>query len=276
MVTFRLWKHKYINTIFNTIYTVTGANGSCVSAPKTFTVNVNANPTINNTVTNATCFGLCNGAMTVTQVGGSSPYMYSLVQGTPICAATTCTSLCAGNYTMIVTDANGCSTNSNILITQPTQLVATISNTMLHVQVVLMELQVFLQLAVSYSYSWTPLALTTPNASSLAVGCYTATVTDGNGCSIQTTCISFGTSVSQIQNATSNLSIYPNPSNGLFTISNAIVTEKLDVLVTNAIGQTILSETALNTAQLQIDLSKVSRGIYYLKASTTKELNYLN
>ncbi len=256
-----------------TIYTVTGANGSCVSAPKTFTVNVNANPTINNTVTNATCFGLCNGAMTVTASGGSSPYMYSLVQGTPICAATTCTSLCAGNYTMIVTDANGCSTNSNILITQPTQLVATISNTNATCSSCTDgAASVFATGGTpSYSYSWTPLALTTPNASSLAVGCYTATVTDGNGCSaIQTTCISFGTSVSQIQNATSNLSIYPNPSNGLFTISNAIVTEKLDVLVTNAIGQTILSETVKNTAQLQIDLSKMSRGIYYLKASTNE------
>jgi len=256
-----------------TIYTVTGANGSCVSAPKTFTVNVNANPIINNTVTNATCFGLCNGAMTVTASGGSSPYMYSLVQGTPICAATTCTSLCAGNYTMIVTDANGCSTNSNISITQPTQLVATISNTNATCSSCTDgAASVFATGGTpSYSYSWTPFALTTPNASSLAVGCYTATVTDGNGCSaIQTTCISFGTSVAQIQNATSNLSIYPNPSNGLFTISNAIVTEKLDVLVTNAIGQSILSETALNTAQLQIDLSKVSRGIYYLKASTNE------
>ena len=51
---------------------------------------------------------------------------------------------------------------------------------------------------------------------------------------------------------------------------NTIATEKLDVLVTNAIGQTIFSETAKNTTQLQIDLSKMSKGVYYLKASTNE------
>ena len=256
-----------------TVYTVTGANGSCVSAPKNFTVNVNSNPTISSSVTNVTCFGLCNGAMTVTANGGNAPYMYSLVQGGPICAATTCTSLCAGAYTMIVTDANGCSTNANISINQPTQLVATISNTNATCSSCTDGAAIVFATGgtPSYSYSWAPLALTTPNASSLAVGCYTATVTDGNGCTTtQTTCISFGTSVAQIQNTTSNLSIYPNPSNGLFTVSNAIATEKLDVLVTNAIGQTIFSETAKNTTQLQIDLSKMSKGVYYLKASTNE------
>jgi hypothetical protein len=44
--------------------------------------------------------------------------------------------------------------------------------------------------------------------------------------------------------------------------------KKLELVVTNAIGQLIISETALDASQLQIDLTKMSKGFYYLKVST--------
>lgn len=65
-----------------------------------------------------------------------------------------------------------------------------------------------------------------------------------------------------------SIAIFPNPSNGLFIISNTINTDKLEVIIINTIGQTVIVETAKNTNQLSFDLSKMSKGIYYAKVTT--------
>ena len=59
-----------------------------------------------------------------------------------------------------------------------------------------------------------------------------------------------------------------NQSNGLFTISNTINTDKLEVTIINTLGQTVMIEAAKNTNQLSFDLSKMSKGIYYAKVTT--------
>ena len=69
---------------------------------------------------------------------------------------------------MIVTDANGCSTNANISINQPTQLLQQFQILMLHGCTDGAAI-VFATEAHLVIHSWAPLALTTPNASSLAV-----------------------------------------------------------------------------------------------------------
>ena len=253
-----------------TIYTITGSNSSCVSGPKTFTVNVNSNPVLSNTINNVTCFGLCNGATTITATGGSAPYVYTLVQGTPICTSTTCNNLCAGAYTINVTDINGCTGTSNITISQPTQLVATISNTNATCSSCTDGAASVLASGgtPAYIYSWTPLALTTPNASSLAVGCYTATVVDANGCvASATTCISFGTGINENQSA-DIFSIYPNPTKGIITITTSSIFEKVDIEITNTLGQTVKTETLKNIQQTTVDMSNLSKGIYYIKVSS--------
>ncbi|MFN8115815.1 MAG: PKD domain-containing protein [Bacteroidia bacterium] len=253
-----------------TVYTITGSNGSCVSSPKTFTVNVNSNPVVSNTTTNVTCFGLCNGSTTITATGGSAPYVYTLVQGTPICTSTTCNNLCAGAYTINVTDINGCTGTSNITISQPTQLVATISNTNATCSSCTDGAASVLASGgtPAYTYSWTPLALTTPNASSLAVGCYTATVVDANGCvASATTCISFGTGIYENQTA-DIFSIYPNPTKGIITITTSSIFEKVDIEITNTLGQTVKTETLKNIQQTTVDMSNLSKGIYYIKVSS--------
>jgi hypothetical protein len=121
-----------------------------------------------------------------------------------------------------------------------------------------------------YSYVWSPGGQTTSSVSGLLPGCYTVTVTDANLNSVTSqACVSFSTKL-EVESNVNGLNIFPNPSKGVFNISSELILEKFDVTVINPLGQTILYETAKNTAQLQIDLSKVSRGIYYLKASTNE------
>jgi hypothetical protein len=76
------------------------------------------------------------------------------------------------------------------------------------------------------------------------------------------------TSLNSKGKAINSLNVFPNPSNGLFTISNSINIDKLEGTVMNTLGQTVMIETAKNTNQLSFDLSKMSKGIYYAKVTT--------
>ena len=75
------------------------------------------------TPTNITCFGLCNGSITVNAPTGGTPgYTYS-INGGAFQASNTFTGLCPGNYNIIVRDNNNCQFPINAVpITQPTDL----------------------------------------------------------------------------------------------------------------------------------------------------------
>jgi hypothetical protein len=78
------------------------------------------------------------------------------------------------------------------------------------------------------------------------------------------------TSINSNIKTLNSMNVFPNPSNGQFTISNTINTDKMDVTIINTLGQTIMIETAKNTNQLSFDLSKMSKGIYYAKVTTNE------
>ncbi|WP_242926499.1 T9SS type A sorting domain-containing protein [Pontibacter vulgaris] len=65
------------------------------------------------------------------------------------------------------------------------------------------------------------------------------------------------------------ISIYPNPSNGVFTISLANLESKTaELRIINVIGNEILRETITrNDGQFskEIDLNKFAKGLYYVK-----------
>ncbi|PSL44262.1 SprB-like repeat protein [Chitinophaga niastensis] len=69
----------------------------------------------------ASCFGSSNGALTVQAGGGTAPYQYAInggaYQATPVFSA-----LAAGTYTVTVKDANTCTFNISVTVTQPSQL----------------------------------------------------------------------------------------------------------------------------------------------------------
>lgn len=119
-----------------------------------------------------------------------------------------------------------------------------------------------------YSYVWSPGGATTQSVSGLLPGCYTVTVTDANLNSVSSeACVSFTTKLEEISVA-GGLSIYPNPSNGIFNLLSETSLEKLDITVINPLGQTVIQESLKNTKQTFIDLSKLSKGIYYAKVTT--------
>lgn len=66
-----------------------------------------------------------------------------------------------------------------------------------------------------------------------------------------------------------DISIYPNPSNGVFTISVAnLDTRKVELRILNVIGNEIYRETLiLNEPKLSktINLDRYAKGLYYVK-----------
>ncbi len=68
------------------------------------------------------CFGESNGSAAVAASGGTAPYTYDWLGMGDADDDARQTGLAAGNYTIQVTDANGCEEIINVIITQPAQL----------------------------------------------------------------------------------------------------------------------------------------------------------
>ncbi|WP_461077956.1 immunoglobulin domain-containing protein [Spirosoma flavus] len=157
---------------------VSGSCGNVTSGAATLAVN--AVFQLTTSVTPVSCFQGNNGQASVTVVGGSGNYTYRWNNN-----ATTATinGLTAGTYSVVVTDALGCSKDASVTVNQPTQLVTTTNNT---------AVKCFggndgtATVTASggtspYTYRWNTGA-TTSSISGLVTGTYQVTVTDGNGC----------------------------------------------------------------------------------------------
>jgi hypothetical protein len=69
-----------------------------------------------------------------------------------------------------------------------------------------------------------------------------------------------------------NITIYPNPSNGVFEINTANLDNgNYNIKVHNIVGETVYSGsfTTINN-NMQLDLSKLNKGIYFLNLSNSK------
>jgi type IX secretion system substrate protein len=78
------------------------------------------------------------------------------------------------------------------------------------------------------------------------------------------------TGISEINSSKGAITVFPNPSNGRFTIQSPIVSGKSSVEIYNVLGQKVFS-TPLNLPQgrdFEIDLSNQSSGIYLYRVIT--------
>jgi len=107
--------------------TVTDVNGCSGTVP--FTITTPPQLTFTTVLTPASCNGVCDGQVQVNASGGTTPYQYSSNNGITYTLANPITGLCAGTIPIVVKDANGCLTNTNVVITQPTPVSGTFVNT---------------------------------------------------------------------------------------------------------------------------------------------------
>ncbi|MEW6468388.1 MAG: gliding motility-associated C-terminal domain-containing protein [Bacteroidota bacterium] len=212
---------------------------------------------------NVQCNGQCTGSATINPSGGTPPYTYSWTT-TPVQTTQTASGLCAGNYTVVVTDANGCTTSQSVVISQPPAMSVTASGSP---ATVCSSQCATLSATPSggnppYTYSWVPGNMTGNNvqACPTATTTYTVIITDANNCTVNNTAMvtvnappsvtvtaspaSYCAGGSSNLNASGGVSYSWSPATGLSntTLSNPVatptVTTTYTVIVTDANGCT--------------------------------------
>ena len=135
-----------------------------------------------NEITQVNCYGGSNGAITINVSGGTGGYTYYWSNGDTV---KDIANLSAGNYKLIVMDANGCKDSVEATVTEPELAIVTISgeSTLCEGESTTLTASVSNGVA-PYSFTWNPGTLNNSSVlvSPAATTTYTVSVTDGNNC----------------------------------------------------------------------------------------------
>lgn len=168
------------------VVTTTDANGC--TGQQTFTITQPNQLTSTALAGSPSCFGGSNASAAISAAGGTGPFTFAwtpAATNTTSGATNTGTGLSAQPYSILITDANGCSTTQNITVTQPTQLTATVSSTPTSCNQANGSVSVASSGGTgTATVNWMPGSYTTTTVSNLAANTYTVVVTDANGCSV--------------------------------------------------------------------------------------------
>ncbi|MCW5900370.1 MAG: hypothetical protein KIT10_13975 [Flavobacteriales bacterium] len=195
------------------------------------------------------CAGDGNGSITITPTG-EGPFTYAWSSGG---SGMTESGLAAGQYTVTVTDGNGCVSQQSVVLNDPEPLEGTIFETDDNGTVLL-------QANVSggtepYTYSWSngSTEMTTQPGWS---GSYSVTVTDGNGCEI----VLDYTYVGIHEQGAAQVMIYPNPCSGQLTVDGGVAGGRFRLF--DAGGRLVLDQWITAGGRTVVDVSDLSPGPY--------------
>lgn len=160
-----------------TSYVVTGTDANGCENTAQATVTVNPIPVVNVTSTPDYCAS-SNGTATADAISGSMPYNY-LWNTSQISA--TISSLPAGQYSVTVSDANGCTGSGVVTVSPQAGFSLGANSTLEHCYMLDGTAEIVPSNAtMPLTYSWSHnLGLNSPTANGLAAGNYSVTVTDG-------------------------------------------------------------------------------------------------
>ncbi len=157
------------------VYIATNNSNGCIVSD-TVVINEPTAITVGMTVTDVSCYGLCDGVATPSISGGIAPYTT-----TPNLGA-----LCAGSQPYTVTDANGCTVMDTVVVTEPAELtvVETTTDVTCNGGADGTASLVISGGTPGYITDWSG-----ATTSALAAGSYPYSVTDTNGCSVTATAV---------------------------------------------------------------------------------------
>jgi hypothetical protein len=169
-----------INNLSVGTYTVTVTDANGCQATASTTIGDQGAPTLAISPTDVDCFGASTGGVSLTVNGGTAPFSYAWSNGA---ATEDLNNVAAGDYSVTVTDNNGCEATASTTVNEPSALSLSISGE---------DVDCFgnatgsAGLSVSggtapYTYAWSNNAAT-QDIDNLTAGTYEVTVTDANGC----------------------------------------------------------------------------------------------
>ena len=237
-------------------YTVVVTLGSCSSSPSISSstyVTINTNPTLTITANPAV---ICSNDSSLICAAGFSSYLWSTG------ATTACiTAKQAGNYYVTVTDANGCSAESNhvgvTVYPVPSVSISVQGDTLSSFN------------ASSYQWYMNGSVIGGAIASqyiATVTGAYAVEITDSNGCTALSNAVNVVITGLHETTISTRFEIYPNPTKDVLMIvwkdgSNA---ERL-IEILDITGRKIYSSKTFSGTQV-IDVSEFAQGVYLIKA----------
>lgn len=174
-------------------------DGATAAAQGTFTLTLteDTNFTFKSTLTkrDALCFGSDDGWASVNVIGGFPPYTYQWSGGAGGTTTDSVYGLSPGTYYLTVTDTKGCTVLDTAVITEPTELMLSLTSTNVQCSGYTDGTTTVLPTGgtAPYTYLWITYPLqTTQTAVALGAGTYTVNVIDDNGC-VKVDSVSIGT-----------------------------------------------------------------------------------
>jgi len=216
---------------------------------------------------NVTCQGLCNGTATAIPNWGSGPKTYSW-STSPVQDSITAIGLCAGTYTVTITDSLLATATATVTITNPAQPVVTANGTTLSTNF------------TAVGYKWYLNGVFIPNATSANYtvtqnGNYTVEVNTGGGCLDTSAIFNFNTIGINESILNNSVAIFPNPASNQITIkfdaSLIAASAKQDVLIDiqNELGQSIkkadIKQLVNGKNEMMVDIADLPKGIYFIQ-----------
>ncbi|MFM7054667.1 MAG: beta strand repeat-containing protein, partial [Bacteroidota bacterium] len=247
----------------NYLVNVTDANG-CTASANVIVASSSSPLASVSTISNVSCNGGSNGSVTLAVSGGVAPYTYAWSPS--VSTTSSASGLTAGNYSVIITGSNGCTTTINIAITQPLALSATSIQGNIACNGGTTTATVTPSGGASpYSYAWSPSGGFAATSTALAAGSYSCTVTDANGCTAvrnititQPSALSATSTQGTIacNGGTTTVTVTPSggttpytyiwsPSGGTAAISNALTAGSYACTITDANGCTTVRNFTL-------------------------------
>lgn len=214
-------------------------------------------------VLNVTCKDAATGQAQTFVYGGTPSYTYVWTGGY---TSAKVTNLTAGNYTVTVIDSCGGTVTASVIITQPASVLNVTSGSK---QTSPCNGKVWATATggnPGYTYLWSPGGQTSDTATGLCDGSYCCYVTDANGCTVKT-CVSLVLGVNNLQSGSADISIYPVPNRGSFTLAfGRPLSGTAVVEIYNVLGAKVYNELLTSTQQDHlINMNEQPAGIYFLR-----------
>jgi len=158
------------------------------------------------------CVGTCDGFLDCVAFGGTPGFDYLWSNGF---VTQQVLNVCAGTYTVTVTDASGCTLETSTVLNEPDSILITFTVTDASCPAC-SDGNITAQVTggtPGYNYFWTPGGLGGPALDSLVTGIYTLCVADANLCVwCEEAFVSFFSSIGDHVSSGHHLTIFPNPT----------------------------------------------------------------
>jgi hypothetical protein len=246
----------------------------CGDTTLTDTLDVTSVTSLNGsyTQTNASCYGLHDGEISITASAGSPPYLYRISGHLYNNAVNTFGNLGANTYTAWVRDMMGCESVDTVKITQPDRiLTSAIGGNRTAETGTILTYTITTQPGVSLFWNTTGTIMSGQGTSSLTVkweteGIHMLKLTATDGACSDSAFINV-----QVETPTGlnelarqwGLEVYPNPVKNELTISLDRLPEHCTIELYDMQGKKIIEQPLKSRQQLETSL--LSKGIYILK-----------